>query len=196
MTRLRRLTTDELDPTFAEFVRAQERTPMELTMTSVLGHRPDLAMPLSTFTRSLKHGRLPRRLVELVRLRVAYHNQCRSCMAIRYTDAIDDGLTEDLVCSLERPLEAPDLSAAEVVALRYADLFATNHLAIGDDLYAELGRHFDEGEIVELGLQVAVFVGIGRLSATWDIIEDLPSEFQAEGLEPITPWGNPATAVR
>ena len=45
------------------------------------------------------HRELPERLIELVRLRVAFHNQCRSCMAIRYKDAIEDGLTEDLVCS-------------------------------------------------------------------------------------------------
>ena len=28
---------------------------------------------------------LPARLLELVRLRVAFHNQCRSCMSVRYS---------------------------------------------------------------------------------------------------------------
>ena len=57
-----------------------------------------------------EHRLLPDRLVELVRLRVAFWNQCRSCMAVRYEEGVDDGLTEELVCSLERPYEAPDLS--------------------------------------------------------------------------------------
>ncbi len=80
-------------------------------------------------------GGLPPRLMELVRLRIAFHNQCRSCMSIRYQSAIDDGLTEDAVCSLEQPAEAADLTDAERGALRFADLFATNHLAIDESVY-------------------------------------------------------------
>jgi len=196
MARIRRLTVDELDPDMAALIGAQDRTPLELAVTSIVGHRPDLAQPLIAFTRSLKNGILPRRLVELVRLRIAFHNQCRSCMAIRYQDALADGVTEDLVCSLEKPAEAEGLSAAEQLALRYADLFATNHLAIDDAMYSALGEHFTEGEIVELGLQVAVFVGVGRLAATWHIVEDLPAAFQAESPGVLAPWGNESVIVR
>jgi AhpD family alkylhydroperoxidase len=133
------------------------------------------------------------RLTELVRLRVAFHNQCRSCMAVRYRYAIDDGVTEDLVCSLEQPAEAPDLNDAERAALRFADLFATNHLAISDTVYADLRVHFDEGSIVELGLHCANFVGLGRLMATWSVTEALPERFRAAG--EVTPWGTDALVV-
>ncbi len=34
--------------------------------------------------------------VGAIRLRIAFHNQCRSCMAIRYHDAIDDAVYDDL----------------------------------------------------------------------------------------------------
>ena len=61
-------------------------------------------------------------------------------------EAIDDGLTEDLVCSLEQAAEADDLSPAERAALRFADLFATNHLAIDDAVYDDLREHFTEGD--------------------------------------------------
>jgi alkylhydroperoxidase family enzyme len=110
------------------------------------------------------------------------------------TIALADGLTEDLVCSLEEPIEAPDLTEAERAAIRYGELFATNHLAIDDDVYAELRRHFTEGEIVELGLHVALCVGIGRLAATWNMVEELPDRFRAEG--EIAPWGGDAITVR
>src|SRR3954451_19811065 len=73
---------------------------------------------------------LARRLVELVRLRVAFHNQCRSCMAMRYSTAAEDGVDEHLVCSLEKPQESDDLTEAEKAALALADRFATDHLAI------------------------------------------------------------------
>jgi alkylhydroperoxidase family enzyme len=110
-------------------------------------------------------------------------------MAMRYADAVDDGVTEDLVCALEKPHEAPDLTDAERVALRYADLLANNHLAIDDAFYALLKTHFSEKALVELGMVCALCIGFGRLSASWDMTEDLPERFKAQGTEPITPWG-------
>jgi len=195
MTRITMLTPDQLDPELRQASRADERTPLELGLTRIFGHQPEMAKGLSAFAASLKNNRtLPPRLIELVRLRVAFHNQCRSCMAIRYPDALDDGLTEDLVCSLEKPMEADDLTDAEKLAIRYGELFATNHLAIGDDFYDQLREHFTEAQIVELGLNVALFVGVGRLSATWDMIEELPDRFQEDG--EVVPWGGGAVVVR
>jgi alkylhydroperoxidase family enzyme len=107
---------------------------------------------------------------------------------------IEDGLSEDLVCSLERPMEADDLDERERLAIRYGELFATNHLAIDDAFYDRLRELFTEPEIVELGLNVALCVGVGRLSATWDMVDDLPDRFQAPG--EVTPWGPDAVVVR
>lgn len=147
------------------------------------------------FGRALKLGRsLPERLVELMRLRIAFFNQCRSCMAIRYSDAVADGLTEDLVCSLERPQEARDLTDAEKVAIRFGELMATDHLSISDALFDELRKHFSEAEIVELGMTCAFFVGFGRLAATWHMVEDLPEAFRTA--ETIAPWGQEKVQVR
>ena len=79
----------------------------------VMAHRAPLEAGLAGFQHALRTERiLPDRLHELVRLRVAFWNQCRGCMAGRYQEAIDDGLTEELVCSLERPQEAEDLTPA------------------------------------------------------------------------------------
>jgi AhpD family alkylhydroperoxidase len=195
MTRITMLTPAQLDPELRRMTRADDRTPLELGLTRIFGHQPEMAKGLRAFTTSLKVNRtLPARLVELVRLRIAFHNQCRSCMAIRYPDALDDGLTEEIVCSLERPMEADDLTDAERIAIRYGELFATNHLAIDDAFYDRLREQFTEAQIVELGLNVALFVGIGRLSATWDMIEELPDRFQGPGQ--VTPWGTGAIVIR
>jgi AhpD family alkylhydroperoxidase len=156
----------------------------------ILAHRPAAAEALKACIDAVySSGTLPERLRELVRLRIAFHNQCRSCMAIRFNAAQEAGVTDDLVCSLEKPSEAPDLTAAERAALGYADLFANNHLAINEKVYDELRKYFDEGEIVELGLHCALCVGTGRLAATWHVVDHLPERFRAEGV--ITPWGGP-----
>ena len=156
--------------------------------------RPERVSTLVTFFGAwMTNTSLPPRLVELVRLRIAFHNQCRSCMAMRYEHATLDGVDETLVCSLEQPEEAPDLTDADRAALNYADLLATNHLAIDDAVYAGLRAHFAEGEIVELGQIAAICVGLGRLDATWDLRDDLPEFFQRQGPASggtiVTPWG-------
>jgi AhpD family alkylhydroperoxidase len=147
------------------------------------------------FGGALKRNRqLPERLVELVRLRIAFFNQCRSCMAIRYSDAVADGVDEGTVCSLEKPQEADNLSAAEKAAIRFGELMATDHLAIGDATFANLREHFSEAEIVELGMTCAFFVGFGRLGATFHMVEELPEAFRGDA--PIAPWGEAMIEVR
>ncbi|HWI21336.1 MAG TPA: carboxymuconolactone decarboxylase family protein, partial [Baekduia sp.] len=151
-------------------------------------NRPPLAEMLGQIHHTLHSDRiLPDRLLELVRLRVAFWNQCRSCMATRMPEGLEDGVTEGLVCSLERPQEANDLTPAERAAIAYADLMATDHLAIGDETYEGLREHFSEPEITELAINVAYFVGIGRFTATLNIVDGLPERFRGSE-ERITPW--------
>jgi AhpD family alkylhydroperoxidase len=166
---------------------------IEKKLGGIWAHRPAVARARRELSRALAEtGTLPARLVELVRLRIAFHNQCRSCMAVRYSDAIEDGLTEELVCSLERPEEADDLTDAEKSALRFADLMATNHLAIDDAVFDDLREHYTEGEIVELGINCAQYVGFGRMAATWGMHEHLHERFRQEQDEAFTPWGEGA----
>jgi len=156
----------------------------------IYAQRPEIARKFLEFGRTLRDERLlSDRLIELVRLRVAFWNQCRSCMAVRYAEGTADGVTEGLVCSLERPEEAPDLSEAERAAIHYADLMATDHLAIDDSTFARLREHFSEPEIVELCFNVALFVGFGRMGSALHMVDDLPERFRAEG-GPVTPWGD------
>ena len=140
----------------------------------VYANRPELARAFLAFGNELRENRLlSDRLLELVRLRVAFWNQCRSCMAVRYEESVEDGLTEALVCSIERPEEAPDLTEAERAALSYADLAANNHLAISDETFDKLREHFTEPEIMELLFNVGLFVGLAAW-ATRNMVDDLP----------------------
>jgi AhpD family alkylhydroperoxidase len=162
---------------------------INLGVAAILGHRPEVAGALGSLMVALRSsGTLSPRLVELVRLRIAFHNQCRSCMSVRYQSAIDDGLTEDAVCSLEQPSDADYLSPAERSAVHFADLFATDHLSIDDSVYDDLRRHFTEEELVELGVHCAYAVGMGRLAATWQVTDDVPDAFRSTPDSPLAPW--------
>lgn len=196
MTRLSQILADEWDPRLKAAVKPDERTDLEQGLTRYFAHAPDMALGLMGFAGAMKVNRtLPERLMELVRLRIAFFNQCRSCMAIRYTDAVEDGVDEDAVCSLEKPQEADNLSGAEKSAIRYGELLATNNLAIDDAVYADLKTHFSEAQIVELGMYAAFCVGFGRLAATYQMVDELPEAFQTTQ-ETLTPWNHDAIQVR
>jgi AhpD family alkylhydroperoxidase len=195
VSRIAKLAPEQWDERLIQAIQPDNLTDLEQGLTRYFAHCPEQALGLMGFGGALKRNRtLPDRLVELVRLRVAFFNQCRSCMAIRYSDAVADGVTEGLVCSLERPQEAENLTAAEKVAIRYGELMATDHLAIDDAIYADLRAHFSEAQIVELGMTVAFFVGFGRLAATYHMVEELPEAFQTA--ETIAPWGADKIQVR
>jgi alkylhydroperoxidase family enzyme len=160
---------------------------INLDVGAILAHRPEVSVALGAAMDALRAtGTVGQRTFELIRLRIAFHNQCRSCMAVRYPESLDDGLTEELVCSLEQPDESPDLTDGERAALRFADLFATDHLRIDDTVYDELRMYYSEDQLVEIGLICAISVGIGRLAATWHVVEHVPDELQAPGR--VAPW--------
>jgi alkylhydroperoxidase family enzyme len=155
---------------------------------AIWAYRPSIGAAMGEALRAVREeGTLSPRLRELVRLRIAFHNQCRTCMAVRYEA---ETVSEGLVCSLERPAEASELTAQERAALHFADLFSTNHLAIDDAVYQSLREHFDEGELVELGGFCALMSGLGRLMATWHIVESLPPSYLGND-GPVAPWRQP-----
>ena len=197
MSRLAKLSVDRWDPDLRRMTAADSGTAIEILPMQIFAHCPDIAKAIVGLGLALRKSRsLPERLIELVRLRIALHNQCRCCMAIRYRAAVADGVDEGLVCSIENPARAEDLSAAEKAALAYADKFANDHLSIDDSTYEGLREHFTEAQLVELGSWVAFCVGFGRLGATWDMVEELPAEFRQRDAGPLTPSAAPPMIVR
>jgi AhpD family alkylhydroperoxidase len=185
MARIHPAPVEQYAPVFGEDADAR---------LQIYAHRPPIALKMLEFGATLRQERiLPGRLMELVRLRIAFWNQCRSCMAVRYEEGITDGVTEELVCSLERPEEAEELTERERAAIVYADLMATNHHAIDDQTFDDLREHFTEPEILELCINVAWYIGIGRMAAAFHFIDDLPERFRQD--ERITPWGDGAVLV-
>jgi AhpD family alkylhydroperoxidase len=197
MTRVPMVPVEGLDPELRALIRADERTGAQLGNLPLYAHNPEIAKAFVHYQSALRsRGSLPRRVVELVRLRVAFHNQCARCMSVRYGDGVDDGVTEELVCQLSQPETAPDLSAAERAAIRFADLMATDHEAIDESLFEELHRHFTDPQIIELGMGIAMNIGFGRLSRALDSVDDVPGHFLATGSGEATPWAGPGVVIR
>ena len=169
MTRIRLLENSEMEPDIAASCEQLAELTGDATAMRALAHRPDLVRSMSGFYWPLQtQGLLSRKLVELVRLGVAQINVCRNCLAARYPDSIAEGLSEELVAELPNVESSPLFSEREKAAIRFGQKMAQDHFSVGDEDYIRLHRHFSEKEVVELCLDVAMFVGIGKLFATID----------------------------
>lgn len=174
-----------------EAIPAAELVPRDRsgrTILAIMGHRPKMwAARMAVIEALQEEGTLPRRLVELIRLRQTFWTQCRSCAAVRFLP--EDEIPEDLVCSLERPSDAPDLSDAERAVMRFVDLYCSDNTAIDEAVYDELRQFYDEGELVEIGAWCAEFYGWGRVVATWRVWDDIPADLREAGDgELISAW--------
>ena len=134
-----------------------DRHPAMVAADGIKAHVPGVSAAITAVLQALQtSGSLPPRLIELLRIRIAFHNQCRLCMSGRYRP---DLVSEDLVCSLERPADGPGLTDAERAALKFGDLFATDHLAIGtaqsDNHLALYCRAYADRELKDHGMGIA-----------------------------------------
>ena len=86
------------------------------------------------------------------------------------------GLTEQEVQQALGDLDDADLPARTVAALRLADCLSGERPLVDDALYARLRRHFDEGQILELGAALTVASGWQRLIEAFGIRPDSWSE--------------------
>ncbi len=59
-------------------------------------------------------------------------------------------------------------SERERVAIEYAELFVSDHLAMDDDFWARFRSHWDDAEVMDLTVLVASFLGLGRMMQVLD----------------------------
>ena len=85
------------------------------------------------------------------------------------------GLTEDFYRHVADQ-HGYDYSEQERLAIEYAERFVVDHESMDDVFFARLRAHFGDDEIVDLGLCVAIFLGLGRFLRTLGIHESCPWE--------------------
>lgn len=125
----------------------------------VWAHRPDVALAwLNALEQMHTFGLLDARLRELARLKIASITTCQACRLARKTDTVTEA---DIACLSS---DYAGFTPRERAALRYAELFAGDYMAIDDAVYAELQLHFSVPEIVELNLFCALMLAGGRMT--------------------------------
>ncbi|MGH7947999.1 MAG: carboxymuconolactone decarboxylase family protein, partial [Candidatus Binataceae bacterium] len=60
-------------------------------------------------------------------------------------------------------------SPRERVALEFAERMALDHASLDDDFFKRLRAHFNDAEVVELGMAIGQYIGFGRLLMVLDL---------------------------
>ncbi len=155
----------ELKSSIAE-ARA-ERVLSSTLPLEVWAHRPQTALPWLQAMRSFyRDSLLDDRLRELVRLKIASITRCQACQMARKSETVSE---LDIACLAS---DSDQFSPREQAALQFAELFAADHLAIGDQHFARLREHFSDPAIVELNLFCALMLAGGRATLVLDAFED------------------------
>jgi alkylhydroperoxidase family enzyme len=145
-------------------------------VTRALGLVPHFVDAVNALEKAVWASPLPRRLHELVRMRIAEINGCVLCMTWR-----NDWADEASLAAVSDHATSDRFSPAERVALEYAERFATDSRAIDDDLIARLGAHLTPAEIADLTLVAGKYMALGRFMQVLDLDQSCTLAFDADG---------------
>jgi alkylhydroperoxidase family enzyme len=145
-------------------------------VTRALSLVPHFVDAVGALEKAVWASPLPRRVHELVRMRVAEINGCVLCMTWR-NDWADEASLEAVSEHATSDLFSP----AEKVALEYAERFATESKDIDDTLFARLGDHFGPAEIADLTLVIGKYLAMGRFMQVLDLDQSCTLSFDADG---------------
>jgi len=87
---------------------------------------------------------------------------------------VQQGLTEDLYAHVAEYREREEYTEREKLAIEFAERFALDHTHMDDEFFGRLRAKFADDEIVDLGMCVAIFLGLGRFLRVLDINEACP----------------------
>ena len=173
-TFLSRVPRDQLDVSMQAAFDRSIAMHEDATFVEVMGHAPALFdWYQNDFYKKLFYGSsLPISLLELVRLRLANLHGCAFCNRNNTAAALLAGIQQSQIDALPN-FESGPFSESEKAALALADEMAlTNPKGrIDASLHARLTPHFTDGQLVELGVIMAVLCGMAKMIFAFDLVE-------------------------
>jgi alkylhydroperoxidase family enzyme len=128
--------------------------------------RPDMAVGMGKLSEAVYgNSQLPVREREAARWTIALINDCAVCRDTRARDGDAAGATDPFYAEVTDWRAATTLSPRERLAAEFAERFALDHLAMGDELWDRLHAAFSEAELADLVICCGMFLGMGRTLA-------------------------------
>jgi len=175
MARIKLLTNEDLDETTRNNVEEMEAKGLDTSTIRGLANSQELFNSYFQFYYPARQGRsLSEELIEMVRLRIARHNDCFTWLNVRLLQSAGD-LTEQKISQLDLDKPLDSFNEAEKLAIEYADRLATDHHNMNDEFFDRLKTQYNDEQVLELGMMIGQFIGFGRLL----MVLDLESRFCA-----------------
>ena len=115
-------------------------------------------------------------LLELIKIRSSQINGCAYCIDMHTKDARARGETEQRIYALDAWREAPFYTDRERAVLAYTEAVTLVHQGhVPDFVFAEVRKHFNETELVNLTLAIATINVWNRLAISF---RSVPGEYQ------------------
>lgn len=170
---LARIPRDDLPPRLQDMHDAAMRDRDEAVLIEVAGNAPEtIEWYYDRFYGEMFHkGRVPVRIKQLARMKLSTMHGCAFCNRGNSKAALAAGVTPDQLDSLHDP-EAPCYNAAERAVLRLAEQIEMTNFDghLSPALHARLAPHFDDGQIFELGMVMAILTGMAKFLFVFDLV--------------------------
>jgi AhpD family alkylhydroperoxidase len=128
--------------------------------------RPQMAAGMGKLSDAVyQSSKLPLREREAARWTIALVNDCAVCQDTRTRDGEAAGIDDGFYGQVAAWRHAGELTERERLAAEFAERFALDHLAMGDDFWARLRTAFADDEIADLTICCGMFLGLGRALA-------------------------------
>jgi alkylhydroperoxidase family enzyme len=120
-------------------------------------------------------GRVAEKYKQLARLRLSMNHGCRTCNLQNLVSVADIGYSQEQIDAMWRQ-EYSAFPEDEQVVMELADEIALNNDQgkLTPELHTRLKKHFSEQDILELGMCLAVIVGLVKLSFVFGLVEKEP----------------------
>jgi AhpD family alkylhydroperoxidase len=145
----------------------------EATLIEVLANAPELLGWYydGFYAEVFFKGRVDRRTKELLRLKLSTLHGCAFCNRGNTKSALEAGVTEAQIAAIG-DTGAVAFDARDRAVLRLAEEMALPNMAgdVSPALAAELRRHFDAAEMVELAMVAAVLTGMAKMLFVFDLV--------------------------
>jgi alkylhydroperoxidase family enzyme len=145
----------------------------DVDLISWLRPAPKLAAAMGALSNAVYSSDLPMRIREIARMRIAEDNECQVCRHTREAHGDAEGIDEDFYDHVLVWRTWPGYSERERIAAEFAERFAQDHrgLHADDDFWTRVHEHFDDDEILALGVSCSMWLGNGRLMRVLDVAQ-------------------------
>jgi len=132
--------------------------------------RPKMAAGMGALSDAVyQNSQLPVREREAARWAIALVNDCAVCKDRRARQGAEAGADEGFYAEVARWRTSDSLSPRERLAAEFAERFAVDHLAMGDELWDRLRQAFADDEVADLTMCCGAFLGLGRTLAVMGV---------------------------